>query len=112
MPRGDRTGPVSCGPRTGRGMGDCGDEVQMDQALQRESDMTWGPGYGRRPMFGRRGSWRRGFGARGWRGAPGPWPTVEADAEQDVDALNVQISRLQQGLDALRARVDELKGGE
>ena len=30
MPRGDRTGPRGAGPRTGRGLGDCGGQRRQD----------------------------------------------------------------------------------
>jgi len=48
MPRGDRTGPVGAGPRSGRGLGYCGGAD--------------GPGYESRL------GWRRGWsGGFGWR---------------------------------------------
>ena len=50
MPRGDRTGPSSEGPRTGRGMGYCAGNEHPGS-----SNSNWSGGYGRR-----------------FRGGPGP----------------------------------------
>lgn len=65
MPRGDRTGPMGFGPRTGRGMGLC-------SGYPYPGFMNPGPGFG----FGRGFGFRRGFGfgrgfgrGRGWRQA-------------------------------------------
>ena len=64
MPRGDRTGPLSEGPKTGRGMGYC---TGNDQPGFLSPESNWG-GYGRRfsdgPGYGRGGAYgfRRGYG--------------------------------------------------
>lgn len=138
MPRSDRTGPVGVGPRTGRGMGHCADDAQADRESQRgvgmghcaddaQADwesprgagMGWrlGPGYGRgrrsmrRPMRGRRLACRGGFGVRGWDEFSRPCPTAPADTGDELEQLGAQAGRLQRGLDALRARMDELREG-
>ena len=61
MPRGDRTGPMGFGPRTGRGMGYC-------SGYPYPGFMTPGPGFGFGPGFGMGRGFGRGFGrGRGWR---------------------------------------------
>lgn len=113
MPRGDRTGPMGCGPRTGRGMGDCPDDARAD--AERGWGMAgggYGPGRGRGRGrgrgFGPGRAWRRGFRA-GWRSANDPESAGEEDAGLEVAWLEEKASRLQQGLDAIQARLDELK---
>lgn len=111
MPRGDRTGPMGMGPMTGRGMGYCAGYGEPGY-------MHPGPGYG----YGRGMAWRRGWGARGWGrgrgwgagygpvpyGAPWDVPAPEAQPEQELRALKAQASWLQEQLDAIQARMDEL----
>ncbi|MBN1248797.1 MAG: DUF5320 domain-containing protein [Anaerolineae bacterium] len=116
MPRGDRTGPVGRGPRTGRGLGYCAGYGEPGY-------MHPGPGYG----YGRGMAWRRGWGAgagwgrgRGWGGpwgygpgaydVPWDWPAAapEAAAEYEVDALKSQARWLREQLDLIQARMDEL----
>ena len=78
MPGGDRTGPLGEGPRTGRGLGYCRDDVRPED---RPAVPARGLGLGRRLGWGRgagagrgRGlgmAWRRGGGwgrggGRGW----------------------------------------------
>ena len=53
MPRGDRTGPRGEGPRTGRGMGPCTTEKQLEN--KRENDDGTGVGRGGVPRGGGRG---------------------------------------------------------
>ncbi len=55
MPRGDRTGPLGNGPRTGRGMGMCGGYDSPG--------FSRGMGQGRNARMG--GFFRRGFAGRG-----------------------------------------------
>jgi hypothetical protein len=115
MPRGDRTGPMGHGPRTGRGAGYCsGYDV---------------PGYAN-PITGRGGGWWHGFrrgGGRGFRhgyyatGVPGwarysvpawqaagPYP---APAPDEGTALREQAEYLTEALEEVRARLAELEAG-
>lgn len=119
MPRGDRTGPRGMGPMTGRAAGYCvGNEV---------------PGYGN-PVAGRgfgRGFGRdRGFGGggRGWRnmfyatgledprrgGQPGwmgygGYAAPVADPELEKQALKNQAAAMQNELDVIRKRLEEME---
>ena len=58
MPGRDRTGPVGAGPRTGRGLGDCGGTAA-------------GPIFGFWSRFGRGVGFGRGFGFGRRRGGMG-----------------------------------------
>ncbi len=119
MPGGDGTGPDGMGPMTGRGTGYC-------------------PGYSapgymnpygiRHAGFG--GGFRGGFGARGYKGYhygagfPGwyrynvNWPAwggaegypfaPDIEPGQEKELLERQADALQQQLDDIRARIDEL----
>ena len=115
MPRADRTEPEGYGPRTGRGMGECAESVHVGWEPQRGYGRGWshGPGYrrgpgfghgwghGRRPMFGRHG---RGRG-RGWYREP----TAEEETALELAWLEGKTIRLQQRLDGMRARMQELR---
>ena len=106
MPGRDRTGPESEGPMTGWGAGDCAGTPR--------------PGYapfGRRP-FGRRWFAGRGGGRRGWRnrfyatGQPG-WVRYGPYAapptrEQEAESLKAQAEWLQDELNAINRRMEEL----
>ena len=119
MPRGDGTGPMGMGPRTGRAMGYCGGYASPGWANP-------GPGRG---FFGR-GAWSGG-GGRGWRnwyyatGLPrwarfgGPvqgvapaWgygePYVASSPEQEIDMLKEQAEWLKAQLESINRRMDEL----
>ena len=73
MPRFDKTGPLGYGPRTGRGMGPCGD------------GFGWGGGFGR--GFG----WRRFFTKKEEK------ELLEEDIEdleQELNAIKERLSEL------------------
>jgi hypothetical protein len=105
MPRGDRTGPWGAGPMTGRRMGYCAGYAVPGYANP-------GPGLGL-------GAGYRG-GGRGWRhmyyatGLPGwarlgyGFPTPPAP-EQELSALKAQAGWLQNQLDAINRRIEELE---
>jgi hypothetical protein len=98
MPRGDRTGPMGVGSRTGRGLGYC------------NADAT--PGLANQPIV-RRGWF--GFGGRGggcgWRhrffatGIPS-WAALTP--EQEAADLNAQTEWLKAQLNAIQKRIDEI----
>jgi hypothetical protein len=115
MPRGDRTGPVGCGPMTGRGAGYCA---------------GYGvPGYANPMGRGRFG--RGGFGGRGWRhrhyaaGMPGwarfqdmppafaPYPPAGAapvhEPVDDAAMLREQADYLREALADIEKRLSELE---
>ncbi len=110
MPGGDRTGPAGMGPMTGRGAGFCAGYAV--------------PGYAN-PVGGR-GFWGfgRGGGGRGWRhqfyatGLPG-WARGGfgfgaaagpiAPAGSEVDALKQQAEFLQNSLNQINQRIQEIE---
>lgn len=79
MPRFDGTGPSGSGPRTGWGMGPCGD----------------GTAYGRR-------FWGRGRGL-GWR------RYSPVSKKEEEEALSDEAGVLEEELKAIKARLSELK---
>jgi hypothetical protein len=98
MPGGDRTGPQGAGPRTGRGMGYCGNYDR--------------PGFANLPIAARGGFGLGRWGAgRGWRhrfyasGIPG-W--VAPTPEQETADLKAQAEFLKTQIDAIQKRIDEL----
>lgn len=98
MPRGDRTGPMGAGPKTGRGMGYCGDYNQPSFVNQVAAFRC---GFG----FGRRGAghgWRHRFYASG---IPN-W--VAPTAEQETADLKAQANLLEAQLDSIKKRIEEL----
>ena len=124
MPRGDRTGPGSMGPMTGRGMGHCAGYDAPGYANP-------APGFGRgrgRGWWGGGPGW--GGGGRGWRHRyyatglprwarydyPPPWaygPYGPAlTEEQEVELLKDQAEALKGDLEAITQRLEELEKEE
>jgi hypothetical protein len=114
MPRGDRTGPMGQGPRTGRGLGYCSGSETPGYANS-------GPGLG----FGMGGGGGRGMGGgRGRRnmffatGLPG-WlrfgpfgaPSHTPDPAAEKQALKNQADALQSQLDLIRKRLEDIEAG-
>ena len=120
MPRGDKTGPFGAGPMTGRGAGYCaGFDV---------------PGFANNDFLtrGRGGGFGGGRGGRGWRNRNwqpaggrgmgwGYWNTYGQSAmtppvdptpqsESELDYLKRQSKHLQQSLQRLQGKIDELEG--
>lgn len=95
MPRGDRTGPMGYGPRTGRGMGDCTGAEWPDTA-------QFGCGFG-----GRRGrrNWARSTGMPRWMRFGGDVAPMPVD---EVRLLQIEAEQLQAQLDAVQKRLAEL----
>lgn len=119
MPRGDRTGPLGFGPRTGRAGGYCA-------GFPVPGYMNPQPG-SRGVGFGRGRGWGRGLGRGRMYGAsypcpvfqgvpaygtpyPGYGPEYEAEAttEQKVSFLKEQAALLKEELDAIEERLEEL----
>ena len=119
MPGGDGTGPMGLGPMTGRGAGFCAGYSA--------------PGYANAwPRFGRGRVFGRGMG-RGWRrfgfapvqpivpadrivpiypAQPAYQPTKEEEIqylESDAKAIQAEQNVLNQELDAVKKRLEELK---
>ncbi len=112
MPRGDRTGPMGLGPRTGRAAGYC-------SGYSTPGFMNPMPGFGRGLGFGR--GFRRGFagvepayGFRptygyGTRQAP-VQPTNEKQLlKEDLEALKQEKNAIEQELKEIEKRLKEMK---
>jgi hypothetical protein len=106
MPGGDRTGPRGGGPRTGRGLGYCAGYEQPGYTAQGPAQRM---GWGFRGGGGGRGR-RYRFFDYGWpdsgRGRFAPPPAAQ---DQDVDFLKAQTQELQEALQNIQARLDEIK---
>lgn len=101
MPRGDGTGPMGMGPRTGRAAGYCAGYAMPGFANPiggRGLGMAWGRGGG----GGRAMAWRRGFGLAGQS------PAVAPTRDQEVNLLRNQADLLRQQLDQIANRLEEL----
>jgi len=121
MPAGDRTGPRGTGPMTGRGAGYCGGYGAPGYANPmpgRGYGLGWGRGrawggWGRGRGWGGR-SYAAGFGyAPAW-GAPPMWgygPYTTPSAEDESEFLRSQAEWLQEQLDAVTRRLEELEQG-
>ena len=127
MPAGDGTGPLGTGP-IGWGLGPCGGGLRRRPGAYPFGAWDYGGGFGRGPGFGfRRGPWPgigRGYrwfwqqpGAYSWPGysttlgAPATWPvgrSSEAGAERDW--LQAVAADLQEKLEQIETRLDELTG--
>jgi len=118
MPRGDRTGPMGLGPMTGRGAGYCGGYGAPGFMTPAGQAGFGGRGGGRgwRHWFNATGlpGWARaGMGVPAWGAGPYPYaaPVSPAmPAETEVDALKAQAGYLEQTLQALRQRIQNLEG--
>ena len=92
MPRGDGTGPMGMGPRSGRGAGYCAGYNM--------------PGFAN-PGFGLGMAWRRGWGdGFGWRKSQAWTPPTK---EEMLQALKNQSEWLKAHLDAINKRIEELE---
>lgn len=108
MPGGNGTGPTGMGPMTGRGAGFCAGYVVPGYANpvgDRGMGMGRGGGRGWRHRFYATGipGWARaGYGVSG--------PAVPAPtAEQELDGLKQQAEFLQNSLEEINKRIEELR---
>jgi Family of unknown function (DUF5320) len=102
MPRGDRTGPMGMGARSGRAAGRC---AGFDAPGYASLGLERGRGMG----FGRGGGgWGRGFGGR-WRGFAwgGPPARTPWDAASGLDAAT-ERQVLKRHADTLRMQLREI----
>ncbi|MEN8228970.1 MAG: DUF5320 domain-containing protein [Bacteroidota bacterium] len=99
MPRGDRTGPSSEGPRTGRGMGYC---TGNEHPGYMNSQSNWGGGFGRRFRGGQGYGRGAGFGFRGGYGSYNPGSISDVSEktliENEIRILKDQLSALEDRL--------------
>ncbi|MFA5571713.1 MAG: DUF5320 domain-containing protein [Candidatus Bathyarchaeia archaeon] len=115
MPRGDRTGPWGAGPMSGRGAGYCAGYPVPGYV---NSVRGYGRGFGR--------GWRRGYGRGGYVYPPVAVSPVSQQVfvpvsqsqfpEQEVVALEsyhkdlvAEKAGLEQEMDGVKARIEELK---
>ena len=120
MPGGDGTGPVGMGPMTGHAAGYCAGYMVPGYMNPISGRGFWGRGRG-----GGRGhrNWFYATGLTGWQraayGYPGfgglyrvpfaaPYPPAMS-GEQEVDMLKGQAEYLEDALDGIRKRLDELE---
>lgn len=126
MPRGDRTGPLGLGPRTGRGMGYCaGFRIAgfMNPGWfgwGARLGGWWGGGRGRRQRF-----WATGMPGWVWWGAGvaplvvglwragrffGPGALEGAEKQTEKEFLREQAAFTEKQLEETRKRLAELEG--
>ena len=107
MPRGDGTGPEGLGPQTGRAAGYCAGFDAPGYANDfpvRGGGRGFGCGRGRRRGFGR----GRGYRARGFNNAQ-PVANNQQVQENEADYLKREKSALEDELDAVKNRLEELE---
>lgn len=110
MPRGDRTGPMGMGPRTGRGAGFCSNFAVPGYA----SPVGFGGGFGRRRGFGRM-FFAGGFPGWGYFGYPAAVPPAYAapyvyePAAGEKELLSQQAEYLEAQLQQVKKRLADLK---
>ncbi len=122
MPRGDGTGPAGLGPMTGRAAGYCAG-YSVPGYMNPIPGRGYG-GWGRGGGFGRRNwyyatgmpGWARaGAGLPAWGGAVYPpayggVPYVPGvTREQELNALKAQAEYLEDALDGVKKRIDEVE---
>ena len=113
MPDGDRTGPMGMGPMTGRAAGYCADYPvpgYMNPIPGRSFGLGWGGGWGRGHRW-RHWSYATGLPAWVRFGYPPAWgygPYAPPTPEQEAEGLKAQAEWLQEHLEAIKQRIEEL----
>jgi hypothetical protein len=107
MPRGDRTGPLGEGPRTGRGLGLCSGYntpgfYKSPGGFLGSGNFGFGPG-------GRRRGGRCGFfGFRGFRNWQ--YPNFQGEnLAQEKELLEDRLAYLEKESEAIKKRLEELQ---
>ncbi len=108
MPKGDGTGPMGLGPRTGRGLGYCSGYNVPGYLNPLGAYWGFGRGFG---WFGRGRGFRHMYyltglpgWARGWFGYP-PYPVSNID---EKDILSAEAKYLEDQLKYIKERLDQL----
>jgi hypothetical protein len=124
MPFGDGTGPAGMGPMTGRAAGYCAGYQMPGYMNPVGGRGYWGWGRGRGGGRGHRNwfyatglpGWARaGYGWPAYGGAVGPYAYSGAPyapgvtAQQELDALKGQAEYLEDSLDGIKKRIEELE---
>ncbi len=117
MPGGDGTGPAGMGPMTGRAAGYCAGYAGPGYMNPTGGRGFWGRGMGR-GGWGRR-NWFRATGMPGWQRAAYGMPAFGAGAayaqpyaptaEQQLDVLKSEAGYLEDALEDVKKRIDELE---
>ena len=124
MPGGDRTGPAGLGPMTGRAAGFCAGYPAPGYMNPVGGRGYGGGGRGRRGGWGRR-NWFYATGLPGWQRVGMGYPaygSVAPDAtpygvpfapamtkEQELDGLKGQAEYLEDALEGIKKRIEELQ---
>lgn len=107
MPGGDGTGPAGMGPMTGRAAGFCAGYPTAGYMNSVGGRGYWGWGRGRGGGWGRR-NWYHATGLPSWaRGLQGLVGAVSP--EQERESLRQQSQYLQDSLDAINRRIEDLE---
>jgi hypothetical protein len=122
MPGGDGTGPAGLGSMTGRAAGFCAGYPVPGYMNPAGGRGYWGwgrgGGWGRRNWFRATGlpGWARaGYGLPAWGGAVNPNAYGAAPfapgltAQQELDSLKGQAEYLEDSLDGIKKRIEELE---
>ncbi|MBN1382926.1 MAG: DUF5320 domain-containing protein [Deltaproteobacteria bacterium] len=102
MPRGNRTGPIGAGPRTGRGAAFCSG-YDIPGFVHVAPVRFFGRGWGERFFARGMGGWARGF-----------WPSrffssSVQNPDMEIDQLKQEVSFLERTISDLKSRMDDLK---
>jgi len=121
MPRGNGTGPMGMGPRTGRAAGYCAGYSVPGYANPMPGIGAFGGGAGgARGSGGGRGhrNWYYATGLTGWSparppyaapNAPYPTPFSQIPPEEETKVIRNQIEMMEQDIKAARERLGELE---
>lgn len=123
MPRGDQTGPMGQGPKTGRGAGKCSGSKVPGFVSAPGGGGAGGGGGGRGRGGGGRGR-RNRFQATGLTGeqrdavtevtepvTPPPVTVTEVTEEQEIELLKAQANDAVAKFEQIQQRIDELAAG-
>lgn len=118
MPGGDGTGPGGMGPMTGRAAGYCAG-YSAPGYMNPAGGRGFGGGYGRgfgRGGYGRgRRNWFYATGMPGWTragmGLPAGGVPPQMPQQQEIDMLRGQAEYLEDSLENIRKRMQELEAG-
>jgi len=105
MPRGNGTGPMGAGPMTGRGTGYCAVAVATPGFANQAGYGGLGRGMGRGAGGRGRGM---GFGFRNRFYAPETMQVQPINADQEKEYLANEAKALENDLEAIKNRLDEL----
>jgi hypothetical protein len=120
MPRGDRSGPMGMGPRTGRAAGYCAGYSMPGYANSLPGRGAYGGGGG----LGGRGHrhWYYATGLTGWQRAAQGWYSAQSAApgfygnsysqmapQEEAKMIRSQIGQLEQNIKEARERLEELE---